>query len=216
VDENAMNDARDPHWQPDPQLLAAFFDGELEGRCNSGELRARIEAWLEEHPEAAQAPAQLQQLWLDTTPATPTAAAWNQALDQIDARRRLPSPRRRPWFAAGIAAACIALFVGFGVWRLSTPADVKVVVVVPPVKTDDDVEVFPVATADEVIVLHIEGRDTNILAVGSLPVAGVLELASPGDVRVFHARPDATGRMAATVHQDGPRAPMIWAKIETD
>lgn len=215
-----MNNARDPNWQPEPQLLAAYFDGELEGRGDSADLRARLEAWLGEHPEAVEASARLQQLWLDTTPAEPSAAAWNQMLDQMDSQRRPPIANRRPWFAIGIVAASIALCVGLGVgaWRFGAPADVKngLLAVAPPVKAENEGEVFPVATADEVIVLHIEGRDTDALVVGLLPVPGMLEMAAPGEVRVFHARPAATDRMVPTVLQDGPRAPMIWAKLATD
>ena len=48
-----MNDAPKPNWTPDPQLLAAYFDGELEGRDDLADIRARIGVWLEEHPEAA-------------------------------------------------------------------------------------------------------------------------------------------------------------------
>ena len=73
-----MNNAPDPLWKPDPQLLAAFFDGELEGRDDLADLRARLESWLEAHPHTADDAAtqqQLQKLWLDTTPAEPSAAA---------------------------------------------------------------------------------------------------------------------------------------------
>ena len=82
-----MNDSSNSPWTPDPQLLAAYFDGELEGRDDVADLRGKIEAWLETHPEANEEWRQqraLQKLWLDTTPAEPSAATWNQVLDQID------------------------------------------------------------------------------------------------------------------------------------
>jgi hypothetical protein len=211
-----MNDARESSWQPDPHQLAAYFDGELDDRCDCAYLRARIEAWLEKNPEAVEASAQLQQLWLDTTPAEPSAAAWNQTLGKIDAGRRQSSASRRTWLAVGIVASCVALVVAFGVWRLQPPINEKKIAIVPPGKTEVEVEVFPVATADEVIVHYIEGRDTNHLVVATLPVYGLLELASHGEVHVVHTRPDSTYRMVPTAHQDGPRAPMIWAKMEND
>ena len=88
-----MNNAPDPKWNPDPQLLAAYFDGELEGRDDLADMRARLEAWVEEHAEARQEWAkhqQLQKLWLETTPAEPGAADWNQTLERIDTERRRP------------------------------------------------------------------------------------------------------------------------------
>ena len=113
------------------------------------------------------------------------------------------------------------VFVGllFGAWRSMTPTEVKsdplaVRPVAKPGKVEEDV--LPVASADEVVILHIEGRDIQTVVVGRLPVPGLLEMAAPGEVRVFHARPDATDQMVPTVHQRGPRAPMIWAKLETD
>ena len=219
-----MNDAPRSPWEPDPQLLAAYFDGELEGRHDLAEVRVRLEAWLDQHPQAADDTAQLQKLWLDTTPAEPSAAAWNQTLEQIDAKRKQPiaiPPSQRPWLAVAIVAASSVVFVGllFGAWRSMAPTGVKsdplaVGPVEMPGKTEDDV--WQVASADEVVILRIDGRDTKAVVVGVLPVPGMLEMAAPGEVRVFHARPDATDQMVPTVHQSGSRAPLIWAKLETD
>jgi anti-sigma factor RsiW len=211
----------DPNWKPDPQLLAAYFDGELESRDD--DLRARLEVWLEQHPEAADERAkhrQLQKLMLDTTPAEPSLAVWNQVLDQIDARRRQPialPTSKRSWWSVGIVAASIALV--FALWfgalrsRLQTDAKHDPVVVAPKAKP---VEVFLVATENEVVVLHIEGRDISTVVVGTLPVRGLLELAAPGDVHVFHTRPAASDQMVPNVDLKGPSAPLIWAKLETD
>ena len=51
-----MNAPNHHDWTPDPQLLAAYFDGELEGRDDRADLRARVEAWLEQHPQAKRRP----------------------------------------------------------------------------------------------------------------------------------------------------------------
>jgi hypothetical protein len=216
-----MKNAPDHHWQPDPQLLAAYFDGELEGRDDIADLRARLETWLEEHPEVANEWAnrhQLQNLWLKTTPAEPTAATWNHTLEQIAARRQLPidlPTSKRPWLTAGIVAASIMIFVGllFGALRIMTPNEVKnePVAVVPKVNPPaEDVEVFPVASAQEIVIRRIEGADTSLLVVGAPPVIGPLELAAPGEVRVVNLPADATN-----VFQSGQR-PMIWAKLDTE
>jgi anti-sigma factor RsiW len=214
-----MNNAPDSPWTPDPQLLAAFFDGELEGRGDLADLRARLEGWLEAHPQAADEGTkhqQLHKLWLETAPAEPSAATWTQTLDRIDAKRQQPitiPASKRPWLTVGIVAASIALFVGllFGALRSMLPTAVKndPLVVAPKVRPAAEPEVFPVATADEVTIRLIEGADIGTLVVGELPVSGPLELAAPGEVFVFHA----TG---ADVHQQGSRPPMIWARLETD
>lgn len=220
-----MSPVSDPNWQPDAQLLAAYFDGELEGRDELADMRARIEAWLEAHPEAADDWAQhrhLQKLWLDTVPAEPTEAAWDRTLDAIDARRRQPLPRR-PWLAVGVAAACVALVAAFyfsvAHWmQPEAPKNQPVVVAPkdqpkPPARTDD--EVFPVASAHEVIVRRIEGADTSLVAVARMPVEGVLELAAPGDVRFSYVRPAAQDNMMPTVRQEKHR-PMVWMPFETE
>jgi anti-sigma factor RsiW len=222
-----MNDTPDPNWTPDPQLLEAYFDGELEGRDDVADLRAGLEAWLDEHPEAAGEWAKHQQvrkLWLDTTPLEPNAATWKQTLDQIDARRQQPmvAPTGTPrWWTASIVAASIALFFGllFGALRSISPPNVKndPVVRAPREKPNpDDMEVFPVTTAEEVVIHRVEGADTSLLVVGRLPVNGPLELAAPGEVRVVHVQPDARDQMMPTVLENGPRPPMIWAKLDTE
>jgi len=75
---------------------------------------------------------------------------------------------------------------------------------------------FPVATAEEVVIRRVEGADTSLLVVGQLPVNGPLELAAPGEVHVFHVRPDRPDQMMPTVLEKGPSPPMIWAKLDTD
>jgi hypothetical protein len=222
-----MNQSSGPDWQPDPQLLAAYFDGELEGRDDIGDLRARLEIWLENHPEALDEWAEhkrLQNLWLGTTPAEP-AAGWNQTLDQIAARRRLPgrAGRRRPWLAVGIIAASVAVLVGLLVagWRMLTPPAVENNMPIANVakgqpKAEEELEVFPVATADEIIVRRIDGADTGLLASARFPVEGPLELAKPGDVRVFFVGRDPADRMMATGMEGGSHVPMIYAKLDTE
>jgi anti-sigma factor RsiW len=218
-----MKPTPDDCWRPDPQQLAAYFDGELEGRDDVADLRARIERWLDAHPEAAEERAghqRLQRLWLETSPAEPSAATWNQLLNRIDAGRRRPvASSGRAWLAGAVLAASIALFVGFllGGLRLMQPGAEKAepLALVPPPRKDD-VEVFPVASASEVAILRVEGADTGALVIGELPVHGPLELADPGDVRVVHVRPDARDQMLPSVRQQGPDRPMIWARVDTE
>jgi hypothetical protein len=225
-----MKNAPDSDWRPDQQLLAAYFDGELEGRDGLADLCARMEAWLQEHPEAVQEWAnhqKLQKLWHDTTPAEPNAAIWNQTFEQIEARCtkpiRVPSSKR-PWLTASVVAASIAVFFGllFGALRLLLPSDTSDNPIAAALNVNSDntnpneTEILPVATAEEVVIRRVEGADTGLLVVGQLPVNGPLELAAPGEVRVFHVRPDVRDQMMPTVLEKGPSPPMIWAKLNTD
>jgi hypothetical protein len=217
-----MNAAPNPNWEPDSQWLAAYFDGELEGRDDLIEMRARVEAWLEAHPEALEQCAklrQLQKLWLDTTPVEPTNAAWQQCRGGIDARRaaieRTVPRMRRPWRALGAIAAGVALFVGalFGVWRFA-PSDIDSPTPLAIASMDEPMEVFAVAQSDEITILRVEGADTGALVVGTLPLAGLLELADPGDVSVLHMCPDARDQMVPNVRDRG--RPLIWARIDVE
>jgi anti-sigma factor RsiW len=219
--------AHDQHdWQPDPQLLGAYFDGEMECRDDVADLRNRLEAWLEQHPEARAQWAEHQLLlrqWLDTTPREPSAAVWNQVLDRIDAERRLPmAPTvRRYRRSIGMIAAGIAVLLGlsYSAVRYANSPLVKqdALVVAPRNKVpDDENAVFPVATADEIVVTYVEGADTHAIAVGQLPVHGPLELAEIGDVDIVAIRSDAESRMRPQVRQDGPSRPMVWTPREDD
>lgn len=221
-----MNAPRNQDWRPDPHLLGAYFDGEMEGRDDVADLRARLEAWLGQHPEARKQWAEHQALlrsWLDTTPREPPATTWNQVTDRIDAeRRRPPAPILRHFRrTAGMMAVSIALLVGlaFAGLRFAFPPSFKKesVVVAPrePAPRDED-EVFQVAAAAEVVITYIEGADTHAIAVGQLPVDGQLDLAEIGEVRFVAVRSDAQPNLRPQVRQDGASRPMIWMPLEID
>jgi len=217
-----MNAAPDPSWEPDPQLLAAYFDGALEGRDDLAEKRARVEAWLETHPDALEQCTELRQvqkLWLDTTPAEPTNAAWQRCFAGIDVGsvplRKESRRSRRPWLMRSAIAAGVVLFIGtlFGVWRM-TREDVVQPGPVAAVPKQMEMEVFEVAHAHEVTILRVEGADTGSLIVGILPLVGLLELADPGDVDVLNMCPDARDQMLPNVRDRG--RPLIWARLDVD
>lgn len=217
-----MNAAPDPNWEPDSQLLAAYLDGEFEGRDDLAELRARVEAWLQTHPEAREDCAQLQKLqkmWIDTTPAEPGSVAWEQCRIGITANRtqvhHLAPPPRRTWFAGSVLVAAVAVLVGvlLGVWR-SGPADVGKEQVVVHVPKTENIEVFEVARSNEITILRIEGADTDSFVVGILPLVGILELADPGEVRVLNVLPEGHHQTIPNVRAQG--RPMIWARLEVE
>jgi hypothetical protein len=229
MDSTAMNPANDEwkntdwdskDWAPSPELLAAYFDGEFECRDDLARLRARLERWLTEHPEAREELAEyhrLRQLWQETTPADPLPARWDHLLDELASRRLHGSAAVgwRPgwswtWKAAALAgiAACVALLVNAVVNRAIVPND-------PPALVQDD-EPFPVATAEEIVVLRVEGADTGSLVVGQLPLQGPLELIGPNDFTLTSVQPHPRDNMVPHVRVGGTRSPMIWAKLDSD
>ncbi len=207
-------------WSPEPQLLAAYFDGELDGRPAYAALRRRIAQWLHEHPDAGAVLddyRRLRHLWRDTAPPDPGPEAWRSVADEL-ARLPLPSGRRdrwRRWGAALLAAAAaVALAVGLGVGRGPAPDRSP-----PPARrtaTPPPDEILPVATAAEVTILRVEGDDTPTLVVGELPLQGPLELAGPGEVVLTSVQPDGRDRMLPHVRMDQGHRPMIWARVDPD
>jgi len=203
--------AMPPHeWQPEPQLLAAYFDGELDGLDMAG-MRARIEAWLEAHPEAAEDWADMKKLLRDTAPAEPSDAAWQEVRRRIEAQRPAAVPRsRRAWLVAAVVAASIVLFSGIlvGAWRAGLGSDGLIAVVPQPKSPDEDFEVLQVASAGDITILRIDGADTDAVVVGVMPVSGELVLADPGEVCISCKCPRVQFR------HDPPDRPMVWARAD--
>lgn len=203
-------------WKPSRELLAAYADGEFEGRDDLADLQRRLEQWLSEDAGARAELAEyrrLRQLWLETTPAEPTAAAWDSTLDEVLRARQTPvapAPTSWPRRLAVTLAVAASLALVFIAWQpgAHTPAPGRTGEV-----AEDD-EVFPVATASEVAILTVEGPDAATLVVGELPLQGPLELAGPGDVTLTSVEPDARDNMIPQFVSTG--RPMIWARLETD
>ncbi len=213
---------------PTPEQLAAYADGELDGRPECAALRQHIEAWLAHHPEAdaeVEAQRRLAQLWQASSPPEPSEAAWNDVLAQLEqhAATRPAAPARLGLFgkralAAGVVAASAAAVwltlawlkppAGGEVARQGPPRPEVRPQPVPPRPAPRDVEPFPVATADEVEILSIQGADTGTLVVGEPPVRGPLVLVAQGEVEVTRAEPEV--RMGSA----GP--PMIWAPLANE
>ncbi len=205
----------DNDWNPDPELLSAYFDGELEGRDEVEDLRARIEAWLESQPDAAEKWAehqQLQKLWQDTTPSVPSAVAWKQTLDRIDAERKQPIAKpapRRSWRTAAVVAASVLVLIGLMSGAISyfkTPTPEPIVIAPQP----EEIGMLVVALASEVTILRIDTEDLDGVIVGQRPVSAPLELADPGEVCVSCKCP------RVVVRQDPPDRPMVWAIAAAD
>jgi anti-sigma factor RsiW len=199
-------------WAPGPELLAAYFDGEFEGRDDLAPLRQRLESWLGSNPRARAELAEyrrLRHLWLETTPPEPDAAAWDNARVRLEAcgtRPRSLAPgrgRANSWkitaFLTG--AAAVLLTALFFTDHATAP---------------EDDSPFPVASAQEVVILQVEGADTGTLVVGELPVQGPLDLVGPGDVTLTSVQPAKGDNMVPEVHIAGSGRPIIWARAESE
>jgi hypothetical protein len=208
------------NWQPGAELLAAYCDGELAGRPDLDALSRRVEDWLRRNPDARAAVTahrRLDRLWEQTAPPEPGPDAWQHLEARLE-HAALSRPSRALFRrfalgsrAAGIlaVAASVCLLIWIGLNHRGTP-EVAQPKPVPPAAT---VEVFPVATADEIAILHVEGADTPTLVVGAPPVQGALELAGPGEVVLSSVQPDAHDRMVPHIRFGGKQRPMVWAPV---
>lgn len=200
-------------WKPDPEMLAAYFDGELEGRDDANELRARIEAWIEANPHAAEhwtAQQQLKTLWADTTPAEPSADAWARTRKRIDAAHKRPRAAgmaRRSWIALGAVAASVLVILG--VLALTYQFRPK-----PPQPDDQNQfvaepagEMLEVALSSEVTILRIDTDDIEYVIVGEMPVSAPLEMVGSGEACITCKCP------RVMVRQDPP---MVWGVAKID
>ncbi len=200
---------------PAPELLAAYADGEL-----SGELGAEVEAWLADHPEAADDVTEqrrLARLCKTYSAADPAEAKWDAVLARIEAA--LPVARARPsgwrrlaWIAGSLAvAASLMLAVALLPWPRAFvvalfkdhPSPVN-----DGPKDQPAVEPFPVMSAADVEITSMHDKDRSALIIGEPPVREPLALLLPGEVDVNHVTGDAEG-MDIRYHREGSDPPMI-------
>jgi anti-sigma factor RsiW len=191
---------------PTPQHFAAYVDGEL-GSAD----RAAVDAWLGEHPDAradVEAQRRLLRQWQAAVPPDPDETAWATSLARVEAglataaRQRAGSARLAGVLrlAATLGAVAAVLVLSLGLAWLFVP------------RTSPGTP-LPVATADDVEILSIEGGDVRALVVGEPPVQGPLTIASADDVTLDKTGPDVEVAKAAEHgphgHQPPPPAPMI-------
>jgi hypothetical protein len=208
-----------------PELLAAYFDGELDRCASSGPLKAKVEAWLAAHPEARaelESFRRLRQAWAESAPTEPESTTWKALLSRIEslpqaARARPGTSRGRVgWVAALLVATAAAVLVAVSLLRpgAGDPGIPNQHAGPPP---EDMVEPLPVATAAEVEILRVGGDDTQSVVVGRLPVDGPLEWATRKDVDLTSVRPDPRDNTGPRVRIGTQAAtPMIWSRADTD
>lgn len=165
-------------------------------------------------------------LWGDTTPPEPGRAAWAETLHRIHAAlppaapvpARTAPPRRRlgrGWImtAAGLVAAAALVVSAVGVFLgrhgLAGPDG--------PDQTRSSVTPgdapLEVATAEDVEIISIDGRDQDVLVVGRGPLPEPLVLASPDDFRLDAVEPNGDGRIVVLPVVADVQTPMILAPM---
>jgi hypothetical protein len=233
-----MNSPYGEHFPPpSPEWLAAYADGEFEGNAALAAHKRFIEDWLECHPEAAAdilAWRRLKRQWQETTAEEPDEATWTRLWSRVEqalAQPTAPTPRRRRiglWWSGYAAAILLALTVSawlIGQHLANMPAAPEEDTGTPVVHAehprgdapDPDVvlvpfEPLPVASEEEVTILHVEGADAHSVVVGRMPANGPLELTQPDDVTLNSFEPDPSDNMVPDVHMDQGAA-MIWARV---
>jgi len=196
--------------RPFPELLAAYADGELDAAG-----RARVEAWLADHPEAV---AELEnqrklsrtnsKLWHSSAPPSPGERSWSRLFGRV--RTALanpparPEPARRPphfrYGAAILATAAAALFA-IGLFHPDEPGPV-----VP--SSPEDETILVMAEPADVDIQSIQDVDAEFLLVGQPPLTGQVVLAAAGDIQLEKVQKDTDGMVPAPMAA-GPNVPML-------
>lgn len=209
---------RNDDWSPDPKQLDAYVDGEM---TDDPALRLRIRHWLAVHP-GAETPQALTELMRATRPDDPGEHVWAAMRVRLDTGMGSLPPaepvrRLRPWiWGVAVAACAAAILLAVAFWPR------RVVEVNPLIQAQNavipdhpnleknlpEVEVFAVASADEIEVLRVEGSDLGSLALVHTPLREPLVLAGPGDVTFNRVQPAALDNMIPEVQNQGP--PMVW------
>jgi hypothetical protein len=214
----------DPN-QPDPKIIGAYGDGELDGDPRRAALRRQVEKWLASHPECAEelaAQRLLAKLWQDTPPSEVDDAAWPPLLGRIEARVRQARQKRRRsrlpaalWTLGVLSAAASLAWLAVTLWLPADRQTARLGQPQNPRPAPAEFEVLEVAHADEVEVLQVGGADANTLVVGDPFVQGPLVLAQPGDVTFTRVDPAHDNTMPEVLGSDptGSVSPMILTPL---
>jgi len=199
------------NWE---QLCAAYADGEL-----NPATRARFRRQLAESPELLAKLADQRafaaadfDLWHSIRPDPPTNDAWSRAWNNITAGLDAPSPTprrslgRRLALSAvvALAAAIVFAFTALVAWKRPTES------LNDNLPGASTVEVFVVATSDDVEIHSVRDDDVAQLVVGAAPFSFPMTLAIAGDVRLDGIGPANDGMMPE-VQMGWTDAPMVYA-----
>jgi len=203
-----------------PGVLAGFADGELDS-----DTRRQLADWLIAHPEAL---AEMQDqeslsrgndaLWQAVAPPLPTAGQWSGVFNAIvDETMPRPMParqRKNSGRLVAMLASATMMLAGLVAWKLPptpVPTIVPVEVVVNTL-TPEPLDVFPVATDDDVELIQLPEAAARLVVVGRHPMADVpLLLALATDVQLLNYGPDESGNLPDIEDTKGPDVSMLWA-----
>jgi len=212
-----MSSGHDADDRSFPELLAAYADGELDA-----DGRARVDAWLANHPEARAAletqirlSRRNRKLWKATAPLAPSEGSWARVLgrvqDLLDSppRPALPRPRR---IRAGYVAVAVATAAALVLAVYLQPPTGERGGDRPPIH--DAVEPLALARDADVDILSLDDRDSTALVIGRDQLLGAVVLASVGEVDLKGVQKDPNDGMMPKVQMtDAGNAPMIIAPL---
>ena len=183
---------------PTPELLAAYADGEFEGREDLQPLRRELEAWIAEHPEAQTELAELRRLrrWVEESlPPEPSDAHWTRCFDAIAQADKTPAKAVDP--GTKILGTIASL------------AAVVLLILIAPRFGSRSPEAWATAGPTDVEIVHADSEDLAQVAWQAPPEP--LPLAESGDVAFVE--PEMPRRV---VYREGVGRPMIWALAEEE
>jgi len=216
------------NWRPTPELLAAYFDGECEGRDDLFPLKQRIEQWLlanRHGQEEMTAHRRLLQIWHEASVPEPQPEQWAAMFSRIESavkaaaqetakKARFARPRVRALVSTCLAAsvAGLVIFLGWDVNRREHRPGAEHASV-QPARTDRDVEVLPVTRYNDVKILCIDSGDANAIPGFALPVPGKIQLINHGDIVMSTAKKDDSNAVRLL---DNIPHPMIWSPLDSE
>jgi anti-sigma factor RsiW len=196
--DKAMMEPNPYTLPPTPELLAAYADGEFEGREDLQPLRRELEAWIADRPEVQMELAELRRLRrlvVETPPPEPSDAHWTRCLDAIaKADKTVSRPADPAAKILGTIASLAAVVMLFFVAPQFSPRRTEVWATAGP----KDVEI-------------VQGEADDWVQVAWQVPHNPLPLAESGDV-VF-VEPEMPRRV---VYREGVGRPMIWALAEEE
>jgi hypothetical protein len=223
-----MNERQQHPWQPAPEDLTAYVDGQLDAR-----RRRELEAWLLYHPEMSaelEAHQRLARLWRKTSPESPVPGRWSnlhRKIFSVFAAGHGTTSARRPrrWWvlpviigayaATGLLAIVILYRSGF--FAVKKPNNIQLRQIGSVMNDTDppatDQQVMEVLSDDEVEIITMDLRDSRAIIVGAPPLKGDLALLSPDEVEAVAIKLE--NGVQSPPEMNPEPAPMLWVPIRT-